>query len=97
MSAVEYVRILRTHESERYLLRVAGQEAGALDLHFLASGSVAGTIVLLEEGAISDDDVPTLLTQIDEQLLPDATFKEHNIFFTVVRGRVLGSFQPDGR
>lgn len=95
MKAIEFVRALRTPGSERFLLQTEGRDAGAVDLHFLPAGGVAGTVVLLDDGPVTDDEVPALLTRIDEQLLPDATL-DRNVFFTVVRGRVVGSFQPEG-
>lgn len=94
MNGLEYVRALRTGSSERFLLRVADKDAGAVDLHFLPSGAVAGTVILLDDGPIKDDDVHGLLAHLDERLLPDVAIAQNNLFFTVVRGRVVGSFQP---
>lgn len=94
MNGLQYVRTLRTASSERYLLQVEGKDAGAVDLHFLPSGTVAGTVVLLDGGPISDDEVQGLLSHIDETLLPDAAISQDNLFFTVVRGHVVGSYQP---
>lgn len=94
MNHIKYARTVRTPSSERFLLQVEGKDAGAVDLHFLPSGAVAGTVILLDGSPISDEEVQGLLTHIDENLLPDAALTAHNLFFTVVRGRVIGSFQP---
>ena len=37
-----------------------------------------------------------LLTAIDEVVLPDMTLAGKDISFTVVIGRVLGAYTPDG-
>lgn len=94
---VDFVRIVRTASSERFLLQVEGRDAGVVDLHFTSNGTVAGTVVLLEDGGIGDDAVPALLTRIDEVLLPDVAVDNHNLFFTVVRGKVVGSYHPEKR
>jgi hypothetical protein len=95
MPYVEFVRIVRTSSSERFLLQVQKEDAGVVDLHFNSGGTVAGTVVLLQDGAIADEDIPDLLTRIDEVLLPDVAIDKNNLFFTVVRGAVVGSFRPD--
>jgi hypothetical protein len=64
-------------------------------LHFLRDGSVAGTVFLFEDGGITDDRVPDLQQYLDEALLPEVSLDEHNLSFTVVRGRVLGDFRPE--
>lgn len=94
MNGIKYVRTVRTGSSERFLLQVEGKDAGAVDLHFLPSGTVAGTVIVLDGGPIADTDVGGLLTHIDENLLPDAALTQDNLFFTVVRGHVVGSYQP---
>ena len=93
MSA-KFIRILRTSSSERYLVQTAaGHDAAALDIHYLADGRVAGTLCLFEGSGIKESEVPDLLQQIDEALLPDVSFKDHNLSFTVVVGNVLGNFE----
>ena len=72
-----------------------GQDAAAIDLHYLRDGSVAGTLFLFDDGGIDDQVVPDLLQHIDEVLLPDVSLDEHNLAFTVVRGRVIGDFKPE--
>ena len=90
------VRTLRTVSSERFLLqRKRGEDAGAIDLHYLRDGSVAGTVFLFEDSGLTDDLIPELLRYIDEVLLPDVSWDEFNLSFTVVRGRVVGDFKPE--
>lgn len=95
MSTLSYTRTLRTPHSERYLLRQAGSEIGAMDVHFRSSGSADATVILFEQARISEQDIPALLTQIDEVILPDLSISEKNVSFTVVVGRVLGAFTPE--
>ena len=92
-----FVRVLRTASSERYMIQPRpNQDAAALDLHYLADGSVAGTLFLFENGGIGDRDVPELLRHIDEVLLPYASREDGSLGFTVVRGHVVGSYAPGG-
>ena len=90
------IRVLRTLSSERLLLQLKeGEDAAAVDLHYLRDGSVAATVFLFEDGGITDDLIPDVLQYIDEMLLPEVSLDEHNLSFTVVRGRVLGDFRPE--
>lgn len=92
-----YTRVLRTPSSERLLLRADGrsEDAAALELHYLPGGNVSGTLIIFEDGNLCSSNPEELLAAIDEQLLPDVSIKEHNLSFTVVIGRVVGSFVPD--
>ena len=38
-------RTLRTASSERFLAQRDGKDVAAVDLHYLASGTVAGTVI----------------------------------------------------
>lgn len=92
---IRFVRTIRTASSERFLLECgSGEDAAALELHYLPNGRVAGTLILLSASRIRDDEVPELLKQIDERLLPDVSIEEGNLAFTVVRGSVTGSYVP---
>lgn len=90
------IRVLRTLSSERFLLQLQeGEDAAAVDLHYLRDGSVAATVFLFEDGGLTDDMIPDVLQYIDESLLPEVSLDQHNLSFTVVRGRVLGDFRPE--
>lgn len=92
----DIIRTLRTATSERFILqREPGQDAAALELHYLDRGRVSGTLLLLENSGFGDEDLPALLSQLDEILLPDVSIEEGNLTFTVVRGHVLGTFAAD--
>jgi len=94
---VNWMRTLRTSSSERLLARVEGRDVAAVDLHHLADGTVAGTVVVLEDSGIDERQVPELLRRLDEDLLPGVDEREGSLVYTVVVGRVLGNWEsvPD--
>lgn len=90
---LRFVRTTRTPSSERYVLQnPAGEEEAALELHYLTDGRATGTLILLGASKVADHEVADLLKQIDETLLPDVSFEEGNLSFTVVRGTLTGSY-----
>jgi hypothetical protein len=89
------IRAIHTTSSERFLIQVKeGEDAAAIDLHYLRDGSVAGTLCVFEGTAIPEDAIPDILRQIDHMLLPHVSLDRHTVTFTVVKGRVLGHFSP---
>lgn len=94
MRDLTFVRLLRTPHSERFMLRAAGADVGALEAHYLADGAVDATLILFEEAGTSPASIPDLLKQIDETLFPGVSLSERNLLFTVVSGQVLGAFEP---
>ena len=93
---MKLIRTFRTMTSERFLVqKKEGQDSVAIDLHYLADGHVAGTVFLFEHAGIEDADVPEFLRHIDECLLPWVSLEERTLTFTVVRGHIVGDFQPD--
>lgn len=91
-------RTLRTHSSERFLATRDGRDLAAVDLHHLADGTVAGTVIVLEESRLSESDIPALLRSLDEDFLPGVDAREGSLTYTVVIGRVLGNWEsvPEG-
>jgi hypothetical protein len=88
-----FVRTIRTLSSERFVLQdSAGNDAAALELHYLGDRRVSGTLILLGPNGVPDDQIPDLLKEIDELLLPDVSVQEGNLTFTVVRGSLAGSY-----
>ncbi len=81
--------------SERFILQASGKDIGNLDLHYLANGSVAATMVLLSDSGITDDSVPALLDFIDTTLLPEQRLDAYNLSFTVFRSEVIGTFASE--
>ena len=86
-------RTLRTPSSERFLATRDGRDLAAVDLHHLADGTVAGTVIVLEDSRLSESDIPTLLRSLDEDFLPGVDVREGSLTYTVVIGRVLGNWE----
>ena len=54
MIPLRWTRTLRTPHSERLLAVRDGREAVAVDFHYLADGTVAGTVILLKDVVIGE-------------------------------------------
>ena len=96
MSDLIWKRTLRTLSSERFLGERNGADAVAVDLHYLADGTVAGTVILLAPSVWEESAVSALLAQLDEDLLPGVDLGSGNLQFTVVRGELLGNWEAEG-
>jgi len=90
---ITWKRTLRTPASERFLALKDGTEAAAVDLHYLANGTVSGTVILLRSAGWKEEDVPGLLASLDEDFLPDVDLASGTLTYTVVQGDVLGNYQ----
>lgn len=88
------VRLLRTPYSERVLLQREHEDIGALDIHYPSPEKAIATLILFESASLPDDEVPTLLQELDEVLLPGVQLDDQSLQFTVVRGRTVGTFTP---
>jgi hypothetical protein len=88
-------RTLRTASSERFLAQRGGKDVAAVDLHYLANGIVAGTVILLKDAGWKESDVPALLGSLDEDFLPDVDLDHGNLNYTVVVGEVLGNYEAE--
>lgn len=95
MNPLTWKRTLRTAASERLLAQREGADVAAVDLHYLPNGTVAGTVIVLEDSGLAEADVPALLEQLDEEFLPDVDLDRGNLNFTVVIGRVLGNYEAE--
>ncbi|MEY4245627.1 MAG: hypothetical protein RLZZ245_3212, partial [Verrucomicrobiota bacterium] len=76
---------------------IDGRDAAAVDLHYLANGSVSGTVILLKDAGISDSDIESLLSSLDDEFLPDVDLDHGNLTYTIVRGEVLGNWEAQSR
>ncbi len=90
-------RTLRTSSSERFIAARDGHEVAAVDLHYLMSGAVAATVVLLrdpaqKDGGWSEAQVPDLLASLDEDYLPDVDLANGDLTYTVVIGDIVGTY-----
>jgi hypothetical protein len=94
---LRWKRTIRTASSERFVAVRDDQEVGSADLHYLADGSVLGTIVLFREAEWSEEQIPDMLASLDEDLLPSVDAAEGNVRFTVVIGDMIGESSRDDR
>jgi hypothetical protein len=88
-------RTLRTASSERFLAQHEGKILAALDLQYLASGTVGGTVILLKEAGWRESDVPALLGSLDEDFLSDVDLNHGNLNHTVVLREVLERLEAE--
>lgn len=95
MQNIEFHRLLRTPSSERYLLRGNKRDVAALEMHYLSDLTVQATLIVFEGAGLGEAEIPSLLTYIDEALLPEVRLDQGNLLFTVVVGRVMGSYQAE--
>ena len=86
-------RTLRTSSSERLLATRDGKDVTAADLHYLANGTVSGTVVLLKDAGWKEEDIPKLLQSLDEDFLPDVDLTSGTLTYTVVLGEVVGNLE----
>lgn len=93
INMVTWKRTLRTNSSERFLAIRDGQEAAAVDVHYLANGTVSGTVILLKQAGWKEEEVPKLLASLDEDFLPDVDLAHGTLTYTVVMGEVLGNYE----
>lgn len=92
---MQWKRTLRTASSERFLLLRDGEEAAAVDLHYLDSGTVSGTVILLKCAGWTEEEIPKLLKTFDEDFLPDVDLEHGTLAYTVVIGELVGVFEAE--
>jgi hypothetical protein len=90
---VTWKRTLRTPTSERFLAMRDGQEVAAVDLHYLANGTVSGTVILLKHIGWKEEDIPKILASLDEDFLPDVDLAHGTLTHTVVIGELMGNYE----
>lgn len=90
---IKWKRALRTASSERFLAFRDGKEVGVVDIHYVEGGTVSGTVTLFEEADWSEDEIPDLLSALDEDYLPTVDLADGDLTYTVVIGRVVGSYE----
>lgn len=94
----KFIRTIRTQTSECFLIRSATvQDIAFLSIHYLADGSVFGTVIVVDQSLHAETKTQDLLEFIDETLLPMASLDEKNLSFMVVKGEVIGQFQNENQ
>ncbi len=90
---IVWKRTLRTSCSERLLATRNGEDVASVDLHYLANGTVSGTVILLKEAGWKEADIPKLLQSLDEDFLPEVDLSSGTLTYTVVVGELIGNFE----
>ncbi len=90
---ISWKRTLRTPSSERFLAQRNGEDVAAIDLHYLANASVAGTVILLKSSGLREQDLQKLLSEFDDEFLPDVDLEHGNLTYTVVIGECIGNWE----
>lgn len=90
---ISWKRTLQTQSSERFLAIREGRDVAAVDLHYLANGTVAGTVILLKEANWTEEDVPKILQSLDEDFLPHVDLEQGTLTYTVVMGEVVCNYE----
>jgi hypothetical protein len=90
---LHWKRTLRTISSERFLAQREGRDVAAVDLHYLANGTVSGTVILLKDAGWQEPDILALLSALDEDFLPDVDLAHGTLTYTVVLAEVLGNYE----
>ena len=88
-------RTLRTPSSERFLALRDGKDLAAVDLHYLANGTVAGTVIILKGSGLDESNIESLLSALDDEFLPGVDLEHGNLSYTVVLGEVLGNWEAE--
>ena len=104
--AIRWKRTIRTPASERFVAIRDSREVATVDLHFMADGTVHGTVMLFtetaddEEGkapgepiAWREEEVPDLLASLDDELLPTVDVSAGDLVYTVFVGKLMGSYE----
>lgn len=76
---ITWKRTLRTPSSERFLALSGGKEVAAVDLHYLPQGTIAGTVIVLRESGWQEEQIPALLSSLDDEFLPDVDLSQGNV------------------
>jgi hypothetical protein len=90
---ITWKRLVRTLSSERFIAIRNGQDVAAVDLHYLGSGQVTGTVVLFSSAGWTQNDVEVVLRSLDDAMLPDVDLDHGSLSYTVVHGEVWGQFE----
>lgn len=90
---LRWKRALRTPSSERFVALRDGREVALAEIHYLHDGSVSGTVVLDRAAGWTEEQVPDLLASLDDDMLPNVDQSLGNLFYTVVMGETLGSYE----
>jgi hypothetical protein len=90
--AFNFERESRTPSSETYIIEMADDEIGRVDLHFTSSVTY-GTLAVVE--SLTEDEIRSLISEIDERLvLTNDPFRE-DFMVTVWTGREYANYSDE--
>ncbi|HEX2173664.1 MAG TPA: hypothetical protein VHL09_14600 [Dehalococcoidia bacterium] len=92
MPEYRFERQCRTPSSEVYRISDDGQPVGRVDLHFAAE-MVYGTLALGAQ--LPEEEILTLIEQIDEDLVLAAEVPREDFVVTVYRGEEVGTYSDE--
>jgi hypothetical protein len=93
MSDYQFERDSRTPFSESYVVEESGDAVGRVDIHYTASGIVHATLCVPQD--FDDDDIESLIGEIDERLVLSADAYRDDFIVTVWRGVSAGVYSEE--
>jgi hypothetical protein len=64
-----------------------------VDLHYLASGRVAGRAIILKDSGFDESNIEPRFSALGDEFLPDVNLPNCNLSDTVILGEVLGNWE----
>ena len=92
MAEYQFEREARTAQSEQWVIETQEHSIGRVDLHFTASTTYA---TLAVHSSIGDDEVQTLIAEIDDRIVMSADPYREDFIVTVWRGEEAGVFAEE--
>jgi len=92
MPGYNFEREFRTSTSESYVIEVDEDEIGRIDLHYTNS-AIYGTLAVME--SMTEEEIRTLISEIDERLVLTADPFREDFMVTVWTGREYGNYSDE--
>jgi hypothetical protein len=92
MAEYRFEREARTAQSEQWVIETPEHSIGRVDLHFTESTTYA---TLAVHNSIGDDEVQTLIAEIDDRIVMSADPYREDFIVTVWRGAEAGVFAEE--
>lgn len=93
MAEFEFERDARTAHSEVYRIEQEGEPVGRVDVHFTESSVAVATLCVPPH--FDEDDIQTLIGEIDERLVMSANPDREDFVVTVWRGEQAGIYSEE--
>ena len=92
MAEYRFEREARTAQSEQWVIETQEHSIGRVDLHFTSSTTYA---TLAVHTSIGDEEVQTLIAEIDDRIVMSADPYREDLIVTVWRGEEAGVFAEE--